>query len=80
MQYALPMLQDEPLPDATNATSLTDFKGLTEQRPFYSARTWRALIKKGVVPSIRLPKARRLIIDLDAVDAALRRHARGGDQ
>jgi len=60
------------------ATSLTDFKGLTEQRPFYSARTWRSLIKKGVVPSIRLPNARRLILDLDAVDAALRRHARGG--
>lgn len=62
------------------ATPFTDFKGLTEQRPFYSARTWRTLINKGVVPSIRLPKARRLIIDLDAVDAALRRHARGGDQ
>lgn len=79
MRYRLPKMQDRPLPDSTNATSLTDFKGLTEQRPFYSARTWRTLIKKGVVPSIRLPKARRLIIDLDAVDAALRRHTKGGD-
>jgi hypothetical protein len=31
------------------------------------------------VPYIRLPKARRIIVDLSAVDAALRRYAKGGD-
>jgi len=64
---------------APPAAPLTDFKGLTAQRPFYSPRTWRALLKKGVVPHIRLPNARRIIVDLNAVDAALRRHAKGGD-
>ena len=67
-------------PDATgSATPFTDFKGLTEQRPFYSPRTWRALIKKGSIPIIRLPNARRIIVDLAAVDAALRRFTKGGD-
>lgn len=73
-------MQNESPTNPQSASSFTDFKGLVEKRPFYSARTWRTLITDGVIPSIRLPNARRLIIDLNAVDAALRRHARGGDQ
>jgi hypothetical protein len=74
------MMDNDQPSNGPRPTSLTDFKGLTEQRPFYSPRTWRALLKKGLVPYIRLPKARRIIVDLSAVDAALRRHAKGGDQ
>jgi hypothetical protein len=73
------MMDTDQPSNGPTSTSLTDFKGLTEQRPFYSARTWRTLLKKGVVPHIRLPKARRIIVDLSAVDAALRRYAKGGD-
>ena len=58
------------------STPFTDFKGLTARVP-YSARTLRELVKKGLLPSIRLPRARRLIFDIAAVDAALRRHTKG---
>ena len=43
-----------------------------------SERTLREAIKRGQIPAIRLPGARRLLFDRHAVEAALRRYQRGG--
>ena len=71
------MLQDEPLPDSTNATPFTDFAGLCARVP-YSPRALRSLVQRGDIPSIRLRNCRKLLFDWPAVEAALRRNAKGG--
>ena len=66
-------------PDATgSATPFLDFPGLCARVP-YSPRALRSLVKRGDIPSIRLRNCRKLLFDWQAVENALRRHAKGGD-
>lgn len=63
-------------PDATgSATPFLDFPGLAARLP-YSPRSLRSLVKRGDIPSIRLPRCRKLLFDWPAVEAALRRNAK----
>jgi excisionase family DNA binding protein len=54
-----------------------DFKQLCERLPL-GERTLRELIKRRLIPFVRLPGARRLLFDWDNVRAALLRHQQGG--
>ena len=66
---------DTPIPAQSN---FSDFKGLQSHLPFYSARSLRDIVRRGVIPSIVLPGGRKRIFHLPSVDAALRRHQVGG--
>ncbi|MEQ2007534.1 MAG: hypothetical protein ABMA26_12115 [Limisphaerales bacterium] len=61
---------------AEKATPFLDFLGLCARVP-YSPRALRSLVKRGDIPSIRLPRCRKLLFDWVAVEAALRRNAKG---
>jgi len=69
-----------PLPPATPATQgpFTDFAGLVTHLPAYGARTIRALVKRRVIPCVRLPGTRKLNFHLPSVEAALLRYQQGG--
>ena len=71
-------LAREPLLPPKYSAPFIDFKGLhRDVLPFYSARTLRELVRRGIVPSIRLPKARKRAFHIGDVVAALRRHTQG---
>jgi len=59
------------------ASPFLDFAGLAARLP-YSPRSIRSLVKRGDIPSIRLRNCRKLLFDWPAVEAALRRNAKGG--
>lgn len=63
-----------------NNGGFCDFKGLHSRLSFYSARSLRDLVRRGVIPSIVLPGGRKRIFHVLSVDAALRRHQTGGVQ
>ena len=63
-----------------NNGGFCDFKGLHSRLPFYSARSLRELIRRGVIPSIVLPGGRKRVFHWPSVEAALRRHQTGGVQ
>lgn len=64
----------------TEARHPFGFVGLEQLRTLVplSERTIRTAIKRGYIPAIRLPGARRLLFDPAAVQAALQRFSRGG--
>lgn len=57
--------------------NFTDFDGLMAAVPL-GPRTLREEIKKGRIPTIRLPGGRRLLFHLPSVERALLRFQRGG--
>lgn len=57
--------------------NFTDFEGLMAAVPL-GPRTLREEIKKGRIPTIRLPGGRRLLFHLPSVERALLRFQRGG--
>jgi hypothetical protein len=61
-----------------NVGSFCDFAGLHALLPFYSARSLRELIRRGVIPSIVLPGGRKRVFHWPSVQAALRRYQTGG--
>lgn len=61
-------------------TPFTDFFGLMKHLPAYREQTLRALIKRGVVPVVRLPGSRKFLFHIPTVDTALLRFTRGGIQ
>lgn len=65
-------------PPAEKRSPFLDFPGLCARVP-YSPRALRSLVKRGDIPSIRLRNCRKLLFDWQAVENALRRHAKGGD-
>lgn len=69
--------RDEAKAASPIATPFLDFAGLAARLP-YSPRSLRSLVKRGEIPSIRLPRCRKLLFDWPAVEAALRRNAEGG--
>jgi len=66
-------------PPAETSSPFLDFPGLCARVP-YSPRALRSLVKRGDIPSIRLRNCRKLLFDWPTVEAALRRHTKGGDQ
>ena len=74
-------LPDPGHPAALVATQLpsgfTDFLGLKKIVPF-GARTLRTLIKKGIIPHIRVKGGRRLLFHIASVEKALLRFQKGG--
>ena len=65
---------------ASGQTHFCDFKGLHALLSFYSARSLRGLVRRGVIPSIVLPGGRKRVFHWPSVEAALRRHQTGGVQ
>ncbi len=63
-------------PSAERNSPFLDFPGLCARVP-YSPRSLRALVQRGEIPSIRLPRCRKLLFDWPAVEAALRHNAKG---
>lgn len=76
---------DEQMPDAAQPTAPStnlpngffDFQQLRNFVPL-SERTLRSLIKRGIIPHIRLRGGRRLIFHGPSVERALIRFQRGG--
>ena len=65
----------EPLLPPKYLPGFTDFKGLHRDiLPFYSERSLRQLVRNKTIPSILLPRSRKRIFDVRAVEAAIRRH------
>lgn len=62
----------------TAATPFTDFFGLMEHLPAYREQALRALVKRGVIPVVRLPGSRKFLFHLPTVTDALLRYQRGG--
>lgn len=60
------------------ASPFTDFPGLIRHLPMYGERTLRALVKRKIIPAVRLPGTRKLGFHLPTVDAALLRYQKGG--
>lgn len=60
-------------PKVSGRHRFIDFKELGAEVP-YSKRRLHDLVKDGTIPSIRLPRSRKLLFDWDAVANALRRH------
>lgn len=59
-------------------TTFISFNALLAAIPL-SERTLREEIRRGRIPTIRLPGGRRLLFHLPSVTAALLRHQHGGD-
>ena len=71
--------QGEILLPPKYAANFTDFAGLHKTvLPFFSERSLREAIRKGVIPSITLPNGRKKLFFLPSVIAALRRFQTGG--
>jgi len=56
----------------------TDFDGLVRHLPAYGQRTIRTLVKRGLIPCVRLPGTRKLNFHIPSVEAALLRYQEGG--
>ncbi len=67
----------ECAPTAPPPPRLIEFQELLKRVPL-SARTVRDAMRRGWIPHIRLPNARRILFDFDAVRTAFRRFERGG--
>ena len=65
----------EPEPPASHVFIGFD---LLKQRLPYGTRRLRDLVKKGIIPSIRLPGGRKRLFDWTTVRASLKRYERGG--
>ena len=60
--------------------SIIRFDALATRLPFASERTLRDWTRRGILPSIRPPGARKLGFHWPSVIEALQRHSRGGGQ
>ena len=58
----------------------TDFDGLARHVTFYKRRTLRDLVKRKILPCVRVKSSRKLGFHLPSVDAALLRFQQGGIQ
>jgi len=63
---------------AQASTPFTDFAGLVSHLPAYGPRTIRALVKRRIIPCVRLPGTRKLNFHLPSVEVALLRYQQGG--
>ena len=67
----------ECVPAASHPPRLIELPELLKLVPL-SERTIRASMRRGWIPHIRLPGARRILFDPEAVHASLRRFEHGG--
>ncbi len=65
--------------NASQQSAFTDFVGIHARLPFYSIRSLRDLVRRGVIPSIVLPGGRKRVFHWPSVETALRRYQTGGE-